>query len=177
LGKYSHLKDQLTKFSGEVEYQDRVNAEKDRIKTLLLEDGKSINPSNLGDVLVEARQEKDRLEGLVKVENLTIAAMEQMLVEQMEASDYASLKLANGISLSIKDDVYCQVGNKKLFYDWIEETGQQALLTVNYQTMASMTKTSLIDGKPIPPGINTYFKQGITVRGAKLKNGGSEEEY
>jgi hypothetical protein len=33
--------------------------------------------------------------------------------------------------------------------------------------MNSMVKTSLIDGKEVPPGIETYFKQSITVRGIK----------
>lgn len=166
-GKYSHLKGRLTKFSGEAEYQDRVNRKKEEIVEELKDKGLSLTPGNFGTVLIAARQEKSRLEALEKAENLIIEAMNQMLVEQMEAQDYTNLKMGNGVSLSIKDDVYCTVKNKKEFYDWIEETGQQDLLTVNYQTMASMTKTCLVDGTPIPPGIDTYFKQSITVRGAK----------
>lgn len=166
-GKYSHLKGQITKFSGEPEYQDRVNREKERIQQVLKDEGKSLTASNYGDVLVAARVEKDRLENLVKVQNLTLESMSQLLVELLEGQDYTSLKLTNGISLSIKDDVYCSVEDKERFYNWISETDNESLLTVNYQTMSSLTKQCLIDDQPIPAGIATYFKQSITVRGAK----------
>lgn len=165
-GKYSSFKGQLTKFSGEPEYQDRVNKKKEEIQGAIIAQGKTPNPTNFGATLVEARLEKQRLEDLVKAQNLIIEAMNQTLVELLESENYSSLKLNNGVSLSIKDDVYCTVVNKKQFYDWIEETGQQDLLTVNYQTMSSITKSNLIAGEPIPPGIGTYFKQSISVRGA-----------
>lgn len=166
-GKYSHLKGQLTKFTNELDYQDRVNDEKNKIREFLSSRGRSCSAANFGEVLIESRREKDRLEELEKEQNLRIEALNQILVELLEGEDYTSLKMTNGVSLTIKDDVYANVENKEIFYNWIEEQGLDDLFSVNYQTMASMVKTKLIDGLPIPPGIKTYFKQSITVRGAK----------
>jgi len=166
-GKYSHLKGSLTKFTEESGHQDKVNNKKAEIVTDMKLDGLDPTMFNLGDVLVRARLRKANLEAQIKEENLIIEAMTQVLVDKLESEDYTSLKLSNGVSLSIKDDVYCSVSDKRIFYDWIESTGQQDLLSVNYQTMSALTKNLLTDGKEIPPGISTYFKQGITVRGAK----------
>jgi hypothetical protein len=174
VGKYSKFKDSMTSFTIEPEYQDRVNNEKDRVKRMLLEEGKKGSISEFAEVLLKARLEKARLEKLEKAENLTIEAMTQILVELMEDEALTNVKMDNGVSMSIKDDVYCNVENKQLFNQWIKETGQEDLLTVNYQTMASIVKKRLSgeltigEGEEtIPPGINTYFKQGIMVRGAK----------
>lgn len=167
MGKYSAFRNQLTKFTEEPSHQEKVN----EMRAKILADLKLTNDEptmfNLGYVLVQARLEKARLEARVKEENLKIEAMTQVLVDKLESEDYTSLKLTNGVSLTIKDDVYCSVSDKVKFYDWIEETSQQDLLTVNYQTMSALTKTLLIDGKEAPPGVSTTFKQGITVRGAK----------
>lgn len=167
MGKYSHLQGQLTKFTTEPEYQDKVNAEKERIKTLLTDAGENPDAFNFGHFLIMAKQEKKKLEDLEKAQNLTIEAMIQELVDLLEAEGYTNLKLNNGVSLSIKDDVYSKVTDKQAFHQWIKNNQLEDLFSVNYQTMNSMVKTSLIDGKEVPPGIETYFKQSITVRGIK----------
>lgn len=166
-GKYSHLKGTLTKFSGEPEYQERVNRKKDEIKQQIKDEGQIVSASTLGLVLVKARLEKERLEDLVKSQNLIIEAMQQELVDLLESQDFTSLKLGNGVSISIKDDVYCTVKDKQKFNSWVRETEQEDLFTVNYQTMSSLVKQKLIEGEDIPPGIDTYFKQSIMVRGGK----------
>jgi len=166
MGKYSHLKDQITKFSGEPEYQQRVSAEKERIKTLLREQEIPLNAKHFGDVLVHAKIRKAEYESKVKEENLTIEAMNQILVDFLEGESMNSVKLDGGVSLTIKDDVYCSVADRESFYKWIKENGLEDLFTVNYQTMSSMVKQKLTNSEDVPPGINTYFKQSITVRGA-----------
>jgi hypothetical protein len=165
-GKYSHLKNSLTRIQGEPEYQERVSAERERIKKFLVETGEVLTATNFGLILVKARQEKDRLEALIKDENLMIAAMDQELVELLESQDWTGVKLGNGISLSIKDDVYVKVADKESFHKWVEENDPD-LFTVNYQTMSSLVKNKLVDGEEIPPGVEPYFKQSITVRGGK----------
>jgi len=174
MGKYTHLKGSMTKFTGEPEYQDRVNAEKDRVNNQLQFEGKKAGLREYAEVLLRARLEKARLEKLEKVENLTIEAMQQVLVSLLEDQTLTNIKLDMGVSMSIKDDVYCKVDNKESFYTWIEDTDQMDLLTVNYQTMSSLVKKrisgEIVVGEgeeAIPPGIETYFKQSIMVRGAK----------
>jgi len=165
MGKYSILKGRLTKFSGEPDYQERVNVEKDRIREALTECGEKHNAKSFGRFLIQARIEKASLEAQIKEKNLTIAAMDQVLVELLEAETMTSFKLENAVSMSIKDDVYCSVSDKPLFYDWIDKNGLEDMYTINYQTMSSMVKQRLIAGEEIPPGVETYFKQSISVRG------------
>lgn len=165
MGKYTQLKGQLTKFSGEPDYQSRVNSEKDRIKEALTECGESHSVKNFGMFLIKAKVEKAALEAKIKEQNLTIEAMNQILVEMLEAETMSSFKLENAVSISIKDDVYCSISDKPAFYDWIKQSGLEDLFTVNYQTMSSMVKRKLIDGEEVPPGISSFFKQSITVRG------------
>lgn len=171
MGKYSSFKGKLTQFTQEQEYQDRVNEMKaEIIQSLEATLGRNPTLTDFGNRLVRARLEKVRLEALVKAENLVIAAMDQTLVDQLEDQSYSNLKFENGVTLSIKDDVYSKVSNKPVFHTWISESGNEDLLSVNYQTMNSLVKNSLLEGKEIPPGIDVYFKQSIAVRGMKGLN-------
>lgn len=171
MGKYTHLKGQMTKLSSEPEYQDRVNNKRIEIKAELIKEFYPVSPLTCGRVLLKARLEKDRLEQEVKAQNLIIEAMNQELVELMEASDFNKVTLTDEVTLAIKDDVYCVVKDKQAFHTWISETDQEDLLTVNYQTMSALAKKRLLDGEALPPGIDTYFKQSITVYGGKNVEG------
>lgn len=174
-GKYSHLKGQLTTYSSEPEYQDRVNAERERIKGILKENSRPLSAASYADFLIMAKLEKARLEALVKEQSLTIEAMSQELIDRLEGDSITALRLVGGIALSIKDDVYCSVFNKVEFHNWIREQHLEDLFTVHYQTMSAMTKQKLQAGEPIPPGIEPYFRQSIVVRGIKaLEKEGAE---
>lgn len=166
-GKFSGLKDQLTHFSAEPEYQSRVNMKKQEIKTYLQSKDYPLSATSFGRILVSARLEKARLEDLVKEQNLIIEAMNQELVDQMESNEMINIKLADGVSLGIKDDVYCSVDDKEQFHAWIKANGLEDLFSVHYQTMSAMVKARLVEGEDIPPGIKPYFKQSIIVRGIK----------
>ena len=93
-------------------------------------------------------------------------------------TDYEGQLKAMGDTVRINSigdvSVYSYVKDKMAFYGWIRETGQEDLFSVNYQTMNSMVKTSLVDGKEVPPGIEPYFKQSISIRGVKNLNGDQE---
>lgn len=173
MGKYSKLKGSMTKFEGEPDYQDKVREKRQEILETISETGK-INFQSLTNVLISARRAKKQYEDLIKDENLIIEAMTRELVERMESSDFSSVKITEGVSISIKDDVYCTAVDKPAFHQWIKENSLEDLFTVNYQTMSSMVKTRLINGEEIPPGINTYFKQGITIRGVKELSDGDQ---
>lgn len=166
-GKYSHLKGSMTKFSQEPDYQTKVRAKRDEIKKNLQDEDYPVNVKTMGVVYKNARNEKDRLEDLIKAQNLIIEAMNQELVELLEASDFTQVKLGSGVSLNIKDDVYVTVKNRQEFLAWIDEEELTDLLTVNYKTMESLVKNRIIDGQEVPPGIDTYFKQSIQMRGGK----------
>ncbi|HEY1645797.1 MAG TPA: hypothetical protein VGF75_05510 [Candidatus Saccharimonadales bacterium] len=170
MGKYSKFKGQLTKVTQEPDYQSKVNFKKDEIKAELLKQEVGISIRTLGMVYASARLEKKRLEALEKAQNLIIAATEQELIEMMESQDFTSVKIDGGMAISIKDDIYCTVKDRPAFLSWIGENDMEDLLSVNYQTMSAMAKGRLIEGEPLPTGIETYFKQGITLRGANISD-------
>jgi len=85
MGKYSSFKGQLTTYSGEAKYQDRVNEKKAEILNEISSQGKKLSPANLGSYLVRAKLEKARLDAEVKAQNLIIEAMNQALVEMLES--------------------------------------------------------------------------------------------
>ena len=165
-GKYSHLKNSITKVQQEPEYQQKVNAKKDEIKAKLLQRGLTININNLAIEHVRIRAEKARLEAELKSIQIEVEATQQELVDMMEAHDFTSVKVGVGVSIFIKDDIYCTVKDKPAFMKWISENDMEDLLSVNYQTMAAVTKGRIVEGQPVPDGIDTYFKQSIMVRGA-----------
>ena len=165
-GKYSHLKGSLTRFQLEQDYNQRVDERRQAILETIGIEG-PINLQAIGGVLIRARAEKERLSELEKEQNLIIEAMTRELVDRLETENFDKVTLSNGISISIKDDVYCSVNDKPAFHQWVKDSGNEELFSVNYQTMSSMVKDCLINGTEIPPGIGTYFKQGIVVRGEK----------
>jgi hypothetical protein len=167
MGKYSHLKGSMTRFQEMPEYQTKVNSKKDDIRDMLKAGDYPVNTRQIGRVYAKARIEKSRLEALVKEQNLIIEATVQMLVEMMEDADFTKVTLGDGVSMSLKDDVYVTVKDKTEFLNWIDQEELTDLLSVNYQTMAALVKNRIIAGEPIPPGVATYFKQGITLYGAK----------
>jgi hypothetical protein len=164
MGKYSKFKKVLTSFSGEPNYMDKVRMKRDDILKALQG---LIDVKTFAKILVNAKLEKKRLKDLESEQNLIIEAVTQELVELLEAEEFSKVDLDGGVSLSIKDDVYCKVEDKGAFHQWIHDNHLEDLFTVNYQTMSSMVKNDLLENKPIPPGIGTFFKQGILVRGVK----------
>jgi len=167
MGKWSNLKSELTKFEPEPTYQEKVTTKKVEIKSAILACDEKIGPNSIGQVLINARMEKTRLETLVKEQNLVIAAMEQELIDYLEGGDLLLVRLNNGVTLSINDDIYCQVSDKEAFHQWIRKNHLEDLFSVHYQTMASMVKERLNSDEDAPPGITPYFKQSIRVRGIK----------
>jgi len=174
MGKYSSLKKDLTRLELEPSIQEKVTAVKNNIRN---SSGGKLDPSICGSVLINARMEKNRLEALIREQNTVITAMEQELIEFLDSADLLLMRMTNGVTLSINDDVYSQVSNKFEFHQWIRNNHLEDLFSVHYQTMSSMVKERLMNGDDIPPGITPYFKQTIRVRGIRdLERGGENHE-
>lgn len=50
------------------------------------------------------------------------------------------------------------------FNRWVEETNQEELFTVNWNTMKARVGERMVNGQPIPPGIKAYKKSSINRR-------------
>lgn len=156
MGQYSHLKERY----GAPPVQDPPWQEKVNKERSVLEN----NPTKLAESYKDLRARKDALEEQIKVLNIQIAAREQALVSWLEGSGLTQFKMADGTTVFIKDSPYSSVEDKDKFIAWIRETGQEALLSVHYQTMNGLVTQRLANGEPEPPGIKVFIKSGINMR-------------
>jgi hypothetical protein len=152
MGKWSNLKEKFVRFVQEPSYQQLV----DKQKQVYL-------PMSRLDrcvQLMEARKKKDELEDLVKLRNIEIEALNQLLVEDLEGEDESKVTNTAG-TFSIRDSPYPQVKDRVAYLKWIREQDLEDLLTVNYQTTAGMVKDRIEKGEEIPPGIEVFVKTSI----------------
>jgi hypothetical protein len=155
LGKYSHLKKILEKAPEDPTYQQKVNVVKDTLPTSLQE---------LGAQYVSARELKDDFEEFEKDVNLEIEALTQKIVARLEEEGLTQIRLSDGNSISIKDDVYTQVQDKEQWLAFLRENDLLDLLSVHYGTMNSLVKERFETGQKCPPGLKAFIKSGLIKR-------------
>ena len=127
--------------------------------------------TELKDLYVAARKAKDELDVKVSVLETQIAAFTYLFVQRMEEDDVTALPFTDGVNLGASVEPYPNVKDRAALYGWIKETGQEDLLTLNYQTLASITKQRLLEGESLPPGVEVFMKDKLTARGLKHNTG------
>jgi hypothetical protein len=130
---------------------------------------RDLNNTQLKDLYVVARKAADELEAKTSVIETQIAALNYMFVQRMEEDDVTSLPFTDGVTLGASVEPYPNVIDRTALTTWIKSTGQEDLLTLNYQTLASIVKAMLLEGKPLPPGVDVYMKDKLSARGLKTK--------
>src|SRR5262245_23258895 len=165
MGKWSWLRGKFPKFNAEdADHGVRIQLAKDAIRAELSEKKLAFDLGNLGDYYAKERRNKDNKEDELSDINLKIEALTQMIVEGLENQSLVQYRLESGASISMKDDAYSKVEDNDKWFKWIRETNREHLLSVHYQTMNSLVKEMLEDGKTPPPGIKVFLKTGLTLR-------------
>lgn len=155
-GKYTGLKSSLQSAPVDPSYQMKVDGKKAELNMATMTAGQ------LAEMYAKADDEKDRLEVLVKEQNLLLEAISQQMVKDLETDGLGKVTLASGDTFYIKDTPYCSVEDRVKWLAYIRETNQEELLSVHYQTMNGMVSEMLLKGKPIPPGIKAFINSKIT---------------
>lgn len=132
--------------------------------------------TELKDLYVKARKAKDALDVQVSLLETQIAAYTYLFVQRMEEDDVTALPFTDGVQLGSSVEPYPNVKDRAALYGWIKETGQEDLLTLNYQTLASITKQRLLEGEPIPPGVEVFMKDKLTARGLNTNKGATSND-
>jgi hypothetical protein len=130
---------------------------------------RDLDTTQLCDLYVRLRKELAEKEVQVSVLETQKAALTYLFTNRFEEVDVTSMKFANGVTLGESVEPLPNVKDSTALKSWIKETGQEDLLTLNYQTLASITKQALLEGKPIPPGVEVFMKQKLTARGLNQK--------
>ncbi len=164
MGKYSHLKGTLEKFQEEPKYQQRVEERKAEFT--------GFSGGALAGAFHRAKIRKREIERLLREQNLTITALEQMLVKDLESQGYTSTRHERAGLLSIQDKPYTTIIDQPAMVEWAEQTGRRPLLTINYQTMSGIVNTMLSEGTAPPKFVKVYMKAKIGQTGAN-----KEEAY
>jgi hypothetical protein len=130
---------------------------------------RDLDNTELCEKYVKVRAQIDDLEAKLSVLEVQKAALTYLFTNRFEDDDVTSMKFANGVTLGESVEPLPNVKDREALIGWIKSTGQEDLLTLNYQTLASITKQALLEGKPVPPGVEVYMKQKLTARGLKTK--------
>jgi hypothetical protein len=168
-GKYAAFKSLYPKVPFEATAFEKMREVLDAI------DGESemrvrdLTNTELKDLYVEARRAKDALDVQVSLLETQIAAYTYLFVQRMEEDDVTALPFTDGVQLGSSVEPYPNVKDREALYKWIKDSGQEELLTLNYQTLASITKQRLLEGEPIPPGVEVFMKDKLTARGLNNK--------
>ena len=172
-GKWTYLKEKYPKIPVDAEYQQKVDA--------ILDDKSEENPTfkryglslrelpdnDFKEEYLKRRDEVDDINARLRVLNLEIEAMTRLTVSRFEEEGTSSVTYDDGVSLGHTVEPYPFVEDPVALLAWIKRKGMEAMLTLNYQTMASLVKERL-EGKinePLPDGINVYMKDKLSCRG------------
>lgn len=167
MGKWSKFKSTLQRYVPEGDYQDKIDAVKQELS------GK--DHAWLGERLGELKLGKRNAEAALKVINLEIEAVGQLLLDWMEAHKLSKIELASGGLVSMKDVPYCSVSNLEALKKWIKDNRMGTLLSVHWQTLNSLVKDALIEGKAVPKGVKVYMKTTVAYRGPNRDEQEEEE--
>lgn len=130
---------------------------------------RDLSKTQLKELYVQARAGVDELNAKLSVLNIQVSALTYIFVQRMEEDDVTSYPFTDGVSLGSSVEPYPNVEDRGALYKWIEDTKQGELLTLNWQTLASITKQCILEGKPLPPGVKVFMKDKLTARGLKTK--------
>jgi hypothetical protein len=138
-----------------------------------------LSPRQLDDFGVaclynEAKLAKAAAESVAKVYELKKDALARLMADRFEEDGKTSTGFVNGGSMRITPDVYPVVKDQGALLAWVKETGQEALLTLNFQTMASIVKQRLLEGKSLPSGVDVFLRDRLTLSGFGKENANDE---
>ena len=178
MGKWSKLKGSYPKAPIDGTILDKIAAVLDAPApaevTSMLEIAKGFRIRDLSDFQIvqlynSKRQYKDNLEAQIKVLNLEIDAFTSLLVERFDEAGVEKATFDDGTTISINTEPYPYVTSQPALLKWVRDNELEEMLSLNYQTMASLVKDCITNGKKLPDGVDVYLRDKLSRRGGKEK--------
>jgi hypothetical protein len=138
-------------------WRESVNQLKDTAKAAM--DVVAANPVALKNAYRKARAEKDVLEEKESKLNAKIAALEELLAENVKAtSREVPFTFDDGARIEVSDQLSVKCADNDAVLAWVKKNELQRLLSINPARLASLTKEAIENGTEIPEGvaINSY---------------------
>ena len=152
--KFGHLP-RYVETGEEGKARQKVNAAKDQYKLL--------TSTELAAEYTKFRDEKDDIEEELKTLNSKITAITELIIEKFEGDEISAVRTEAGYLVSTKYDPYASVKDKEAFIAWVKKEGYENLLTIQWQTMNSITKELLENGMAAPDGVEVFLKPGLRL--------------
>jgi hypothetical protein len=163
MGKWTAFKSKLSAFELEPDYAAKVEAAKGAYIGL--------STAEMAWEFSLNRNTKQKLENEIKLTNIELEALSQLLVNDLESSDMQKVQLTSGETCYINSEPYTTVIDKEKLMAWVKKSKLQNLLTLPWQTLNGMSKGRLLSGREPISGTSVFLKTAIRIRG-----GNQEEE-
>lgn len=164
--KWKSLKSKLDPWAPEPAYQEKV----DIAKQVYI----GLSPVELARAFKMEEDKKDALEAEIKIRNMMIEALSQLIVSALESSDLQALELESGMKVTLDIKPYVSALDtteaRVLYSKWIHSKAIKGLLTLNAQTRDGFVKQLLEAGKPAPAWAKVFLKTRAKLLGKKKEN-------
>lgn len=116
--------------------------------------------------LKRLRQAKKDLEDKVQETNDEIEKLVYDLVDYMESTNQLQVKVGGLGTCSLTSSKKYQIDQADIFEAWMREHGEmENVMAINAQKVHGYYKEKLENNEDLPPGIKTFIKNNITIRG------------
>lgn len=177
MGKWSQFKDAYPRTPLDAERQDKINAVLNSEHEMKVGEHLGVDlttPTKIKDmpdamlaaIYGKLREKKDFHNSEISVLELEIEAITQLFVQRFEDEGIQSQRFEDGVLISISDAPYPVVKDKLALREWINKNDLTDLLSVNYQTLASLVKERLSGAvnESLPDGVDVYMKTTLSRR-------------
>jgi len=142
----------------EVSHDEKVDAVKDAYKA----EPEFQTVAGLATVYAKYRAEKERLEKEEADVNVYLTAISELMADQFEAEGVEAIRTRD-FRVSVYLEPYASVQDRDTFREWCLKEGLERSLQLPWQTLNSLTKQRLLDGRPEPDGVTVYAKPKIRL--------------
>jgi hypothetical protein len=137
----------------------------DAVKAALKAHPEGTTVAGLAAVYHKYRREKEVLEKKEAEVNLYLDVVSELMAEEFEAQGVEALRTPT-FKVSVYLDPYASVQDRDTFRQWCMKEGLERSLQLPWQTLNSLTRQRLLDGKPEPEGVTVYAKPKIRLEKA-----------
>lgn len=148
----------LPKYQPEPEYQEKIKATQKKFSKLRGLDA-------LSTEFFELKHQKKAAEEVLAEINLKSAAVEGLLLSQMENEDIRKFELIAGGTIFKKSTAYPIVKDKASLFAWIKLHKATHLLSVHHQSLKAVCNELLANGESLPNGVDAFLKDSVGFRG------------
>lgn len=166
--KWASFKGKLEPWKPEPSYQELVDEAKGEYIGL--------SPTEVAKEFNFQDNVKEFHEKRIKLVNVKLEALSQLLVSALEGSGQESFRLESGMSVGLRIDPSVTVLPDKTdeYDEWLHSEDIEKLLTLNANTRTSYVKNLLELGEPAPEWAKVYLKTTARLYGKKKEAGNGE---